>query len=51
MTSPMLELRGVCNGSRPDGDHDISLSVSAGALHAMIGPNGAGRPLINTGGG
>lgn len=47
MTTPLLELRGVCQhfGSLKAVD-DVSFTVEAGSRHAVIGPNGAGKSTL-----
>ncbi len=42
--SPVLETRGLCrNFGALAVTRDVSLSLAAGARHALIGPNGAGK--------
>ena len=49
MSGARLEIEGL--GKRFRGlraVHDVSFAVPAGAIHALIGPNGAGRPRSST---
>jgi len=47
MIQPVIELRGI--GRRFPGvvaNHDVSLSVAAGQVHAIVGENGAGKSTL-----
>ena len=44
MTEPVLRAEGVCAGyGGPPIIEDVSLTVHAGKIAAVVGPNGAGK--------
>ena len=47
MTAPLLDVRGLCvSYGRAQVVHDVSISVTSGALVTVIGSNGAGKTTL-----